>query len=273
MSNLLSLREEFNKLNNIIKQDLLNWDPATKSGMEGAQNKAREQLGSVSSKLAYEIAKNSVCVVFLNKTNDSLVEYITSESSARSSKVFCLDAMSTERRLFNEVFSKRSSPYAFNSDTVSRLNSALMDMGSEIGAQYMASIATSASSYGSVQTKEQAVDKISTLLKRTYDNDLTRLMLSNDINKEVKARLDNDVLLTFIFNVDESMYSDFDKTFGKIILIGDTDKTDRAINLDKNLPNDQVLEAILHVSGLGESSQEEKPKRSKKTVKKESNNL
>ena len=133
---VVELRRKVNDTLKVLSMDLSNWDPRTRTGMEGRQNQARGEIDTLKVELAKKILENSTAMLVMRDV--SITPAIIQEGKANAEKVLLLDFLSVEKGLVKKIYGDAAKTFPFNTETINRMNMLVTEeIGGKIGATRM----------------------------------------------------------------------------------------------------------------------------------------
>lgn len=201
-TNLAELKKEYVKNLKISKIELGNLDVRTKYTQEGMVNAAKQKLQTLRPQLMGAILTDSI-TAYVSAGVDISSQLAELLSDKENDNVTQLDFNDLEKTLMATVYpQKHIKGYAFNSSTVSRLNNALVDIRTVIGASFIPPITVHGTDYKVLKNAEEALAHLQGLLVNSYGNDLKSLYLAKQMNTFTeKAMTNNDKMVFFVTDV------------------------------------------------------------------------
>lgn len=224
MSTITELKKEYIKNLNLSKIELGNLDVRTKFTQEGLVNAAKQKLQTLRPQLMSLILNESI-TAYIESGVDLSAQLTELLADVENDNVTTLDFMGLEKVLMETVYpQKQIKGYAFNSSAVSRLNNALLDIRTVIGASFIPPVTVGATDYKVLSGAEEALEHLNALLLKSYGNQLKSYYLAkqmNDFTDRVMAK--NDRMAFFIQNVSGNLKG-LDQITGKTVFITSEDK-------------------------------------------------
>lgn len=153
MSTNTELRAKIKQLSDIVGRNLENWDPRTRSGMVGAQEKAKRDIESVRQELAVNIVRSAMLIAGLA---DAPVAPLKGIAEANPGETVAIDFYELEHRLIDSIYKGREAVgFTVNNEFTIMLNRVLSLVRDELGAISMPTVAIPATRYGKYESKEQ----------------------------------------------------------------------------------------------------------------------
>lgn len=251
------LKERLVNLKELAKKDLSEWNPNSRTSMEGAKRAAQEEIPTIEQAI-YEETLNNVRVLVATK-EVSITGDIVEALKKLGPEAALVDALSLEKKFFGDIFGAQRPPYRFDSNTIFILNNLLYRLAEDINALSIPKINGQASDFGTTDTASKAVEKISSIFNRTFGTDLKSIYTAKLIREKIVSNIDSDVKVVFIGNANEEDLEMF-KSLGKqVAIITETAKIGTKVSKDTDA--NEVIEALM-------SFNEEVKKTTKKTTKK-----
>jgi hypothetical protein len=218
-----------------------------RASAEGKRNQAVQKLPVLEEELTTAILKNSALILVSNKAQNAteFVEYIKSKEA----KLIVLDYLSLDKRLFQGSYRgiKTTNGYSFNTETYSRINAMLYDIGIELGIRTMPHATTDARLYGVVKTDTEALNKIGTVINSGAGADYVRqLYLNKQLRDQVLLDLDYASVAIIMVNVPDDSMGAMGPLAGRAASVYGEDSESNGITLSGNSDSDfdSVIEAI-----------------------------
>lgn len=202
MSTITELKKEYIKNLNLSRIELGTLDVRTKYTQEGLVNAAKQKLQTLRPQLMGLILNESI-TAYISSDVDLSTQLTELMADPENDNVTTLDFMDLEKTLLNTVYpQKQIKGYAFNSSAVSRLNNALVDVRTTIGAEFIPPITVNGTDYKVLTGAEDALEHLRNLLLKNYGNDLKSFYLAKQMNTFTdKAMTKNDRMAFFVTNV------------------------------------------------------------------------
>ena len=226
------LRSEYLKNLQLSKMELDALDSRTRYTAEGTKNAAKQKVEAMRPQVLGLVLQNSL-TVFLE---EGVPSEATDSISDSTSNVQVLDYLSLEKALMSVVYPQsKIKGYNFNSEAISRLNNALIDVRTYISADFIPPISASASQYKVLPDADAALAHLRSVLDRAYGNELRSLYLAKQTNDLVeKLLLEYDKFVFFVVNTNMDQ-SDINNLTGRSVRITKED------NVPEDLAGLQLL--------------------------------
>ncbi|HUM41642.1 MAG TPA: hypothetical protein PKI14_01675 [Fervidobacterium sp.] len=251
------LKERLANLKELAKKDLSEWNPNSRTSMEGAKRAAKEEIPVIEQAI-YEETLNNVRILIATK-EVSITGQIVEALRNLGPEAALVDALALEKKFFGDIFGSQRPPYRFDSNTIFIMNNLLYKLAEDINALSIPKISGQASDFGSMETASKAVEKMSSIFNRTFGTDLKNIYTAKLIREKITANTDSDVKIVFIGNANEEDLEMF-KSLGKqVAIITETAKIGTKVSKDTDA--NEVIEALMNFK-------EEAKKQNKKTNKK-----
>jgi len=227
--NLNDVKSEYIKYLKLSRIELDGLDARTKFTQEGLVNSAKQKLVTLKPQVMGLILSEST-TVFISDEID--LSNQVSAIALKNGNITVIDYMKLENDIFNVIFSNnKNGNYAFNAETVNRLNHSLFDLRNVIGASFIPSVRMAANEYrvfkrtdgDLVQERKDAMSFLRELLQKTFSNDLKSLYIAKTMNDFTdKHMADYDKMVFFVINTGGDTKG-LDQITGKTVFINNTD--------------------------------------------------
>ena len=210
-SKLDILRDRKEKLETVIHQDTNEWNPVTLKSFQAAQRNAQKELGQINMEIG-NILLNTSKVIYLQR-NDPLAGQILKDIK-NSDRFVTVDFLVIEKMVVNKIWPDKTSDFRFMTDTSLYVDKVLMDIGLQIGAQFLDRVTLKAKHLGTKINKVDAIYNVESIIEQSFGQELKALYLVKGIYDAVSA-LDKEDTKTVIFNLptDVKDFSNFIKEF------------------------------------------------------------
>jgi hypothetical protein len=193
------LKREYQNLKEIVSLDLTNWDVRTKSGMEGKQNSSKLRMENLEALMATELLKNSITTL-VDRNYDGAKELVDAAKSSPKTDVV-LDYLSVEKGMFKAIFGEKATTFTMNSHVINSMNTLMMDVGRQINAEEMPMMYAGSNLYGSLNTRQEMIERMEKVVEAAYGVELKQLFLGSLIKEAALDRVDQDFINILIVNV------------------------------------------------------------------------
>lgn len=227
------------------KLDITKVDMPYRASAEGRRNQAVKNLPDYENELTTVILQNSALILLSDKAPNALefAEYIKSKES----KTIILDYLSIDKRLFNRIFQgiRTESGYPFNSESYSRINSVLYEVGIELGVRSMMFANTDAKLYGVIKTSADSLARITKILNTGAAGDgLRQLYLNKQLRDQVLTNLDNSSVAIVMVNVPDTSMAPMGLLAGRYASVFGEDSEGNGLVLSGNSDFDSIIKGI-----------------------------
>lgn len=212
------LRKKYQTLKDIIAKDISEWDPRTRTGMEGLKNRSKQDINTVRPALVSAILSNSTTAIVTDDVANS--KEIIEAVLANGNTMIAIDFLKLERDLIKGLYPNQAgTSYSVNTDVVSRMNRMIAELGTKLGVASMPAIQLNGVTYGSIPSKEALIAKLHQILTDTYDNELKSLYVGHLIGQALEDRLNETALTVVIANVPVSFTGPMSKYTGRAVVL------------------------------------------------------
>ena len=197
------LRKKIIQMTAHANLDLSNWDPRTKTGMEGLQRNAQAKLPELRLELGQKVLENSITAIVLDdlKFNAELAEAVLENQDSLA----IVDFMRLEKELFKRLFPTGNPPFKVDSNTVFGINEILYnDITKMLDIIALPRINATVGMFLQTSDKEVVLKKLSEIMTSAFDSDLKNLYINHTVSVLVNERLDKNAVGLFIVNVPAS---------------------------------------------------------------------
>ena len=218
MNTFESIKQEYLTQLTLSRIELDSLDSKTRYSVEGVVNAAKQKLPELKNKLLLMVLTDSTTIYVPSNVNidDALKEVIQSNTN-----VIELDFLELEKRLLSEVYPQdKIKGYAFNGSTISRLNNAIVDIRTVIGASFIAPITASATEYKVLNSENEALMHLQQILLRAYDTQLKSLYLAKQMHNITLSRIET-ITKMFFFVKNADNVSNIKEITGRTIILDD----------------------------------------------------
>lgn len=240
------LRRKVNETQKVLDLNLDNWDPRTKPGMEGRRNKAAQEIEGLKAALARQILQTSTAMLILDDVK--ITPEVVKAAKEKKSEIILLDFLSTEKWLVKTIYGDTppKGGYPFNSSTLNRMNILVSDeVGDKIAADSMPLMSAPAKLFGTSKTKEEILQKMSSVMYDAYSTELKEHLFRVLISEGIYDRLQSDEVSVFIVNVPRVFVKPFSSYAGKTIVVTeDQSLTGAALVLDETANAEELVAAV-----------------------------
>jgi len=223
MSDLAELKKEYVTNVKLANMELGNLDPRTKYSQEGVMNAAKQKLQTLRPKLMGLILGDSTTVYVASDLDLSvqLKEILEGQGAENVSQY---DFNDLEKTIMETVYPKQIKGYAFNAGAVSRLNNALVDVRTIIGASFIPPIVANATDYRVFKNTEEASMHLQGILTKAYGNELKSLYLAKKMNLFTEKNMTNSDKMVFFVTGVNGNTKGLDQITGKTVFLNGDDK-------------------------------------------------
>lgn len=244
--------------------DLNNWDPRTLPGMSGKQAKAKGEAEDLKVGITNLILNDSTTVLVLRDV--SITPAIVSEARKFPENVILIDYLALEKGMFLKIYGKNAKNMSFNTDTISRMNSLMIDVGDALQVVSMPTLTADGKLYGTSNVQGDILSKMETVMTNAYDTDLKQVFINHAILDNMDNKFQNDAVSVFIINVPP--VSKFLKALSsytsRTVIVTEDEKMLGAVVLTPDSNAEELVGAITQVTkpgGVEEAQVEEKKAR------------
>jgi len=253
----------------IVNLDLNNWDPRTLPGMSGKQAKAKEEAEDLKIEITNLILNDSTTVLVLRDV--SITPDLVTEARNFPENVILIDYLALEKGMFLKIYGKNAKNMSFNTDTISRMNSLMIDVGDALQVVSMPTLTADGKLYGTSNVQGDILSKMETVMTSAYDTDLKQVFINHAILDNMDNKFQNDAVSVFIINVPP--VSKFLKALSsytsRTVIVTEDQKMLGAVVLTPDSNAEELVGAITQVTKPGgvEEAQVEEKKARKPRVK------
>jgi hypothetical protein len=233
MSNLIEdVKKEYLKQLRISKMELGNLDPVTKYTQEGVVNAAKQKLEALKPEVMRLVLNDSTSV-FVESGLD--LESGIKELTEEHNNIKVLDFQGIEKRILDQISPKdKTKPYYFNAEMVSKINIALFDLRNLLGATFIPPISMSANEYCVLQTQQEALNKLQSLLEKKLGLELKTLYLAKQMNDLIDENLEEyNKMVFFVVNTNKNPYEAARITGQNVVITGKDEVENSASSIQR----------------------------------------
>lgn len=223
MATLEELKKEYVKNLNLTKMELGNMDSRTKYAQEGVLNKAKQKLDKLRPQVMGMILNDS-STVYIQKGIDLSLPLAEITADKTNDNVFIIDFLGLERTLMKDAYNqKQVKGYPFNTNTLSKLNNALLKVRGFLGATYIPAIQAKQTDYRVLENEDAALVHLTEILAKNFNNDLKKMYLARQMNTFTdKGMVNNDKMIFFVVDL-VGTGKGLDNITGKTVIITEAD--------------------------------------------------
>lgn len=248
-----------------MKLDTDNWDPRTKPGILGKVAKAKEEVEELKILMTNQILNNSTTVLVLRDV--TITPDIVAEARKFPENIIVLDFLGLEKGMFNKIYGKSAKTFSFNTDTISRMNSLMIDVADKLQFVSMPTITANGNLYSTSSNAVDVVNKMETVLTGTYDTELKQIFLNHAILDNMDNKFNHDSVAVFIVNVPPT--PKFLKALGsytsRTITVTENSAMPGAVVLEPESSAAELVSAVAQVTESVEPKKARRPNRAKVT--------
>lgn len=252
MENKVSeLRGKLAELKALSKMDLAEIPVQTRPGWEARVRNATAQIDSLEDELAQEILAKSVTIVLENGVSQTDDIIKTLKSVEVEGTVIDMDYMQMETSLVNVLFSQvKNGTFPFNGSTVSQLNILLSEIADDIGVIEMPVVNGSGGFYGTLNSKEEAIDRVQKMIESVMDNDFKNIVLKRRIFQTAKTRLNLDRVAVVLYNVPKEYLNSSNLLNTKTAVVSTDETVGDVVLATEDMSPEALLKAVVEkISG------------------------
>jgi len=190
MATNLELRQKITKLKEILGKNLENWDPRTRPGMVGLQEKSKRELEEVKQDLSVNIVRTAMLIAGLDDANNETLRKVAAMNPHESVSI---DFYELENRILDTIYSGREKVgYLVNNEFSILLNRALSVVRDELGAISMPTVNIPAARYGKYESKQAVANFLHDVFTKQFGTELKAKYMHLRLTQLGKELLDGE---------------------------------------------------------------------------------
>ena len=246
---VVELRRKVNEAQKVINMDLGKFEHSVRTGIEGRQNKARQEIDTLKASLASKILENATTMLLLRDV--SITPAVVQVAREKKDNVITLDFLSIEKGLVKSIYGDNAKLYPFNTGILNRMNILISDeIGEKIKAIAMPQVVAPQTMYGNSTTREEIINKFETLLTAAYDTELKQHLFRTLLIEGVYDRLQQDEIAVFIVNVPKKFVQTFSSYTGKTITVTEDVSMVGALTVTPESSAEELVGAVTKAQAL-----------------------
>lgn len=246
---VVELRRKVNEAQKVLDLNIATWDPRTRPGVEGRQNKARQEIDGLKNDLSRKILEGSTTMLILQDV--SIAPAIVQQAKENPDKVLLLDFLSTEKWLVKTIYGDNAKTFPFNSNVVTRMNILISDeVGDKIRATEMPVINANIASFGTALSREEILKKFETLMYQAYGTELKQNLFNVLLTEGIYDKLQQDEVAVFIMNVPVNFTKVLSSYTGKTIVVTEDASVPGALVINSESSAEELVGAITKAQTL-----------------------